>query len=193
MNGFRCNVTGSTSNVALATPQVARRCGADPANDKMQAAPGNCTYGAKQPLYWFQKERNNVSPISYQNRLTCSNHMKSRCSRAPTRHLSTLICTTTRTAHRTTFSWTRTRVDSRLPVLTRPSSLPRSSATRRPRARLPQDHRHPLLTARPTRTPQVPRQAQLQPAPLLPLHHLRFRQQRLLHHNRQLTRLSQSV
>lgn len=30
----------------------------------MKPTPGNCTYGAKQPLYWFQKERNNVrSPI----------------------------------------------------------------------------------------------------------------------------------
>ena len=63
MNGFRCNVTGSTSNVALATPQVARRCGADPANGKMQASPGNCTYGAKQPFYWFQQDQNNVRAL----------------------------------------------------------------------------------------------------------------------------------
>ena len=61
MNGFKCNITGSTSNVALAKPQVPRRCGADPANGKPNAAPGNCTYGAKQPFYWFQTERNNVS------------------------------------------------------------------------------------------------------------------------------------
>ncbi|KAI0076161.1 hypothetical protein K474DRAFT_1287592 [Panus rudis PR-1116 ss-1] len=60
MNGFQCNVTGSTSNVALAKPQVPRRCGADPDNGKPEAAPGNCTYGAKQPFYWFQKERNNM-------------------------------------------------------------------------------------------------------------------------------------
>ncbi|PSR74247.1 hypothetical protein PHLCEN_2v9991 [Hermanssonia centrifuga] len=65
MNGFRCNVTGSTSSVALAEPQVARRCGADPANGKMQAAPGNCTYGAKQPFYWFQQERNNMFEGTY--------------------------------------------------------------------------------------------------------------------------------
>ena len=60
MTGFRCNVTGSTSDVALAKPQVARRCGADPENGKMQASPGNCTYGAKQPFYWFQNQTNNV-------------------------------------------------------------------------------------------------------------------------------------
>ena len=61
MNGFKCNITGSTSNVALAKPQLPRRCGADPTNGKPDAAPGNCTYGAKQPFYWFQTERNNVS------------------------------------------------------------------------------------------------------------------------------------
>ena len=60
MNGFRCNVTGSVSNVALATSKVPRRCGADPERGVTQATPGNCTYGAKQPFYWFQKERNNV-------------------------------------------------------------------------------------------------------------------------------------
>lgn len=65
MNGFRCNVTGSTSNVALATPQVARRCGADPLNGKMQASPGNCTYGAKQPFYWFQQDQNNMFEGTY--------------------------------------------------------------------------------------------------------------------------------
>ena len=61
MNGFQCNITGSVSEVALAEPQLPRRCGADPANGKQEAAPGNCTYGAKQPFYWFQAERNNVS------------------------------------------------------------------------------------------------------------------------------------
>lgn len=61
MTGFKCNVTGSTSNVPLAKPQVPRRCGADPANGVMKATPGNCTYGAKNPFYWFQAERNNVS------------------------------------------------------------------------------------------------------------------------------------
>lgn len=60
MTGFKCNVTGSSSNVPLAPPQVPRRCGADPEHNVMQATPGNCTYGAKQPFYWFQAERNNV-------------------------------------------------------------------------------------------------------------------------------------
>ncbi|TBU33608.1 hypothetical protein BD311DRAFT_748979 [Dichomitus squalens] len=65
MNGFKCNITGSTSNVALAQPQVPRRCGADPTNGKPNAAPGNCTYGAKQPFYWFQTERNNMFEGTY--------------------------------------------------------------------------------------------------------------------------------
>jgi len=60
MNGFRCNVTGSVSNVGLAPAKVPRRCGADPERGVAEATPGNCTYGAKQPLYWYQKERNNV-------------------------------------------------------------------------------------------------------------------------------------
>lgn len=60
MNGFRCNVTGSVSNVGLAPAKLPRRCGADPERGVMEATPGNCTYGAKQPFYWFQKERNNV-------------------------------------------------------------------------------------------------------------------------------------
>ncbi|KAI0749839.1 hypothetical protein C8Q80DRAFT_1101672 [Daedaleopsis nitida] len=58
MNGFRCNITGSSSTVPLAEPKVPRRCGADP--DFIEASPGNCTYGAKQPFYWFQKEVNNM-------------------------------------------------------------------------------------------------------------------------------------
>ncbi|KAH9902607.1 hypothetical protein C8Q73DRAFT_11878 [Cubamyces lactineus] len=65
MTGFKCNVTGSTSNVPLAKPQVPRRCGADPDNGKPNAAPGNCTYGAKQPFYWFQAERNNMFEGTY--------------------------------------------------------------------------------------------------------------------------------
>ncbi|KAI0648942.1 hypothetical protein C8Q79DRAFT_948006 [Trametes meyenii] len=64
MNGFKCNITGSTSDVPLAKPQLPRRCGADPDNKK-PAAPGNCTYGAKQPFYWFQKERNNMFEGTY--------------------------------------------------------------------------------------------------------------------------------
>ncbi|TFK35612.1 hypothetical protein BDQ12DRAFT_635058 [Crucibulum laeve] len=60
MNGFKCNVTGSTSTVPVAKSQVPRRCGADTDNQKLQSAPGNCTYGAKQPFYWFNLERNNM-------------------------------------------------------------------------------------------------------------------------------------
>ncbi|KAH7904207.1 hypothetical protein BJ138DRAFT_950191 [Hygrophoropsis aurantiaca] len=65
MNGFQCNITGATSTVALAKPQVPRRCGADPANKKPAAVPGNCTYGAKQPFYWFQLEQNNMFEGTY--------------------------------------------------------------------------------------------------------------------------------
>ncbi|KAG6839967.1 hypothetical protein C0991_010007 [Blastosporella zonata] len=61
MNGFKCNVTGSTSDAAaLAVSQVPRRCGADPMNNRFQNVPGNCTYGAKQPFYWFNLEGNNM-------------------------------------------------------------------------------------------------------------------------------------
>lgn len=60
MNGFKCNITGSTSPTPLAKPKVARRCGKDPQNDKIEDFPGNCTYGAKAPFYWFNKERNNM-------------------------------------------------------------------------------------------------------------------------------------
>nr|VWO99737.1 N/A [Ganoderma boninense] len=65
MNGFRCNITGSTSDVPLAKAQVPRRCGADPTNGKPDAVPGNCTYGAKQPFYWFQLEENNMFEGTY--------------------------------------------------------------------------------------------------------------------------------
>lgn len=65
MNGFKCKVVNATSTVPLAKPQGPRRCGADPKFDKVDAALGNCTYGAKQPFYWFQKEVNNVSIPAY--------------------------------------------------------------------------------------------------------------------------------
>ncbi|KAI0349736.1 hypothetical protein OH77DRAFT_1507355 [Trametes cingulata] len=65
MTGFKCNVTGSTSTVPLAKPQLPRRCGADPDFGKPDAVPGNCTYGAKQPFYWFQAERNNMFEGTY--------------------------------------------------------------------------------------------------------------------------------
>lgn len=59
MNGFKCNVTSSTSSVPVAQSKIARRCGADTENDKSFSVPGNCTYGAKQPFYWLN-DRNNV-------------------------------------------------------------------------------------------------------------------------------------
>ncbi|KAI0792777.1 hypothetical protein C8Q75DRAFT_804492 [Abortiporus biennis] len=65
MTGFKCNVTESTSTVPLAKAQVPRRCGADPDHNVMEADPGNCTYGAKQPFYWFQAERNNMFEDTY--------------------------------------------------------------------------------------------------------------------------------
>jgi hypothetical protein len=70
MNGFRCNVTGATSAVPIAEAQVPRRCGHEgkagtPSTEPGLAAPGNCTYGAKQPFYWFQAERNNVRPPTW--------------------------------------------------------------------------------------------------------------------------------
>ena len=68
MTGFRCKVTDSVSNVALAAAKVPRRCGADPERGVTDATPGNCTYGAKQPFYWFQKERNNVCVLRQSTR-----------------------------------------------------------------------------------------------------------------------------
>jgi len=60
MTGFQCNFPGATSKHAVAKGRPARRCGAEPKIGK-KAAPWNCTVGAKQPFYWYQKERNNVS------------------------------------------------------------------------------------------------------------------------------------
>ena len=60
-------MTGSTSTVPVAQSKLARRCGEDPKNGKPHSAPGNCTYGAKQPYYWFNLERNNVSLKKIQN------------------------------------------------------------------------------------------------------------------------------
>lgn len=57
MNGYRCKVTNAKSNKKLATPKLARRCGQN-ADKNANVAPWNCTYGAKQALYWLQKEGN---------------------------------------------------------------------------------------------------------------------------------------
>ncbi|EIN04012.1 hypothetical protein PUNSTDRAFT_108851 [Punctularia strigosozonata HHB-11173 SS5] len=62
---FRCKVTGATSSKAIMTPQLARRCGADPANGVTEATPSNCTVGAKQALYWWQTERVNMFEGQY--------------------------------------------------------------------------------------------------------------------------------
>ncbi|KDQ59091.1 hypothetical protein JAAARDRAFT_175802 [Jaapia argillacea MUCL 33604] len=64
MNGFQCTTTSTTSNIPLAKSRVARRCGPDPANGQ-PGDPSNCTYGAKQPLYWKQKEQNNMYEGSF--------------------------------------------------------------------------------------------------------------------------------
>jgi hypothetical protein len=83
MNGFQCRITNSTSSVGLATSKVARRCGADPANGKPSAVPGNCTYGAKQPLYWYQAEQNNVSvPSKFVPLAQLSSLPRRRCLKA---------------------------------------------------------------------------------------------------------------
>ena len=84
MNGFQCRIANSTSNVGLATSKVARRCGADPDNGKLNAVPGNCTYGAKQPFYWYQAEQNNVSVSSIFVSLVLPTLLpRRRCLKAP--------------------------------------------------------------------------------------------------------------
>ena len=65
MNGFKCNVTNSVSNVALAQSKVPRRCGSDSENSKLESSPANCTYGAKTPFYWFNLEKNNMFEGTY--------------------------------------------------------------------------------------------------------------------------------
>jgi hypothetical protein len=65
MNTYQCKITGATSTVPLAMPRVPRRCGADTQPELVRpSVPENCTYGAKQPLYWLQQEDNNVSYLS---------------------------------------------------------------------------------------------------------------------------------
>lgn len=56
MNGFRCNVTGSTSDIPLAKPEVPKRCTGDFSQ---------CNQGAQQPMYWWQAERNNMDNGQY--------------------------------------------------------------------------------------------------------------------------------
>lgn len=59
MTGFQCNMKGATGTKALGKPKLPRYCGADPAKGKV-AAPNNCTYGAKSPMWWLQAEGNNM-------------------------------------------------------------------------------------------------------------------------------------
>jgi hypothetical protein len=83
MTGFRCDMTGAVSTDPLPPAQVPRRCvllanssrkgvalisfihscGPDP--DGSPYDPNNCTWGAKQPLYWYQAEGNNMFEDTY--------------------------------------------------------------------------------------------------------------------------------
>jgi hypothetical protein len=51
MQGYKCNVTNSVSNIPLATPKPAVWC---------EGNPGSCTKGAKQLISWNQAEANNI-------------------------------------------------------------------------------------------------------------------------------------
>ncbi|KAM5535969.1 hypothetical protein V8D89_010409 [Ganoderma adspersum] len=66
MNAFKCKVTGDVGTQSLGKPALARRCGADSDNGRPNATPGNCTIGAKWPMYWYQKERNNMFEGTYE-------------------------------------------------------------------------------------------------------------------------------
>ncbi|KAH9902992.1 hypothetical protein C8Q73DRAFT_742224 [Cubamyces lactineus] len=65
MNGFKCKVTGDVGTQPLGKPAVPRRCGADPDNGRPDPTPGNCTIGAKLPMYWYQREGNNMFEDTY--------------------------------------------------------------------------------------------------------------------------------
>ena len=51
MEGFRCNVTGSTSNIPVARGKPAVWC---------EGEPSKCTKGAKQLIAWNQLSGNNI-------------------------------------------------------------------------------------------------------------------------------------
>lgn len=53
---FKCRVSGSTSNVPLASPKPAVWC---------EGNPGACTKGAKQMIYWNQNQGNNIVVSGY--------------------------------------------------------------------------------------------------------------------------------
>lgn len=116
MTPFRCNVTNVKSTVPIATAKLPRRCGADPANKKLVASPSNCTYGAKQPFYWFQAERNNVSVKSLLPFIMSkSDFCFHRCLKAPSRRHSTRTFITSVTVPRTIYSRTLSFRNSRMP------------------------------------------------------------------------------
>jgi hypothetical protein len=56
MQGYRCNVTGSTSHGPLAKPQPPVWC---------EGAPNNCTKGAKQIMSWNQLTGNNIAVTGF--------------------------------------------------------------------------------------------------------------------------------
>ncbi|KAI8980162.1 hypothetical protein BD414DRAFT_112698 [Trametes punicea] len=66
MNGFKCKVVGDVGTQPLGKPAVPRRCGADPDNGRPDPTPGNCTIGAKLPMYWYQREGNNMFEGTYE-------------------------------------------------------------------------------------------------------------------------------
>ncbi|KAI0714260.1 hypothetical protein C8T65DRAFT_694827 [Cerioporus squamosus] len=66
MNAYKCKVTGDVGSQPLGKPALPRRCGADPDNGRPYATPGNCTVGAKWPMYWYQNERNNMFEGTYE-------------------------------------------------------------------------------------------------------------------------------
>ena len=106
MNGFKCNVTSATSTTPLSTAQIPRRCGVDPDQNKFDAVPGNCTFGAKQPFYWFQAEQNSVSSSPLRFSFACAYSLASlccRCSKTHSTHPSTRTSTTSLTVLRTIF------------------------------------------------------------------------------------------
>ncbi|KAG8901992.1 hypothetical protein FRB99_004976 [Tulasnella sp. 403] len=62
---FQCAITNVQPTAKkIGKPQPPRRCGVDHISGRT-ADPKNCTIGAKQPLYWYQKERNNVAGDTY--------------------------------------------------------------------------------------------------------------------------------
>lgn len=60
-----CSKVGTIRQAALGPSivTITHRCGADPKHGRANATPSNCTVGAKLPLYWLQKEKNNVGAL----------------------------------------------------------------------------------------------------------------------------------